>query len=104
MSAAHADLVSYLQHLAPTWRKTQQEGFARLLAALLERPTLCLTELARAFPRPAQPLPAADHPVHDHGDLAAHRAGVPRRDRGRGAGPRGIVRRCSARRDARRYV
>ena len=56
MSAAYADLVSYVQHLAPTWRKTQHEGFAQLLAALLERPTLCLSELARAFPHPAQPL------------------------------------------------
>jgi len=56
MSAAYADLVTYVQHLAPTWRKTQQEGFAQLLGALLERPTLCATELARAWPRPAQPL------------------------------------------------
>jgi len=56
MSAAYADLVSYVQHLAPTWRKTQHAGFAQLLAALLERPTLCLSELARAFPHPEQPL------------------------------------------------
>lgn len=56
MSAAYADLVRYVQHLAPTWRKTQQEGFAQLLAALLERPTLCETELARAWPRSEQPL------------------------------------------------
>lgn len=56
MCAAYADLVSYVQHLAPTWRKTQHAGFALVLAALLERPTLCLTELARAFPRPEQPL------------------------------------------------
>jgi hypothetical protein len=56
MSAAYADLVSFVQHLAPTWRKTQHEGFAQLLAALLERPTLCTTELARAWPRPDQPL------------------------------------------------
>src|SRR5688572_2604495 len=32
MSAAYADLVCYVQHLAPTWRKTQHEGFAQLLA------------------------------------------------------------------------
>ena len=56
MSAAYADLVSFVQALAPTWRKTQHEGFAQLLAALLERPTLCETELARAWPRPEQPL------------------------------------------------
>ena len=56
MSAAYADLISYGQHLAPTWRKTQHEGFAQVLAALLERRTLCLTDLARAFPCPARPL------------------------------------------------
>jgi hypothetical protein len=56
MSAAYADLVSFVQHLAPTWRKAQHEGFAHLLAALLERPTRCETELARAWPRPDQPL------------------------------------------------
>ena len=56
MGAAYADVVSFVQHLAPTWRKTQQEGFAQLLGALLERPTLCATELARAWPRPDQPL------------------------------------------------
>jgi hypothetical protein len=56
MSAAYADLVHFVQSLAPTWRKTQHAGFAHLLGALLERPTLCLTELARAWPRPDQPL------------------------------------------------
>jgi hypothetical protein len=56
MSAAYADLVSFVEGLAPTWRKTQHAGFAQLLAALLERPTLCETELARAWPRPEQPL------------------------------------------------
>jgi hypothetical protein len=56
MSAAYADLVSFVQSLAPTWRQTQHEGFAQLRAALLERPTLCATELARAWPRPEQPL------------------------------------------------
>jgi len=56
MAAAYADVVTYVQHLAPTWRKTQHEGFAHLLAAVLERPTLCETELARAWPQPDQPL------------------------------------------------
>src|SRR5438067_10702848 len=56
MSAAYADLVTYVQALGPTWRKTQHAGFAQLLAAVLERPTLCETELARAWPRPDQPL------------------------------------------------
>src|SRR5690348_2546108 len=40
----------------PTWRKTQHRGFAYLLGALLERPTLCETELARAWPEAGQPL------------------------------------------------
>jgi DDE family transposase len=56
MSAAYADLVGFVQTLAPTWRKTQHEGFAQLLAALLERPTLCLTDLARAWPQHDRPL------------------------------------------------
>src|SRR4051794_11688040 len=38
MSAACADLVSDVQHRAPTWRKTQHAGFAQVLAALLARP------------------------------------------------------------------
>jgi hypothetical protein len=56
MSAAYADLLSFVQSLAPTWRQTQHVGFAHLLGALLERPKLCLTELARAWPEAAQPL------------------------------------------------
>ena len=56
MPPAYADLVTYIQDLAPTWRKTQHVGFAQLLGALLERPTLCETELARAWPEAAHPL------------------------------------------------
>jgi hypothetical protein len=56
MAVAYADLLSFVQSLAPTWRKTQQVGFAHLLEALLERPRLCPTELARAWPQPTQPL------------------------------------------------
>jgi hypothetical protein len=56
MSPAYAELLTYIQTLAPTWRKTQHVGFASLLGALLERPTLCETELARAWPEAAQPL------------------------------------------------
>jgi len=57
MYPAYAELLTYIQDLAPTWRKTQHVGFAHLLGALLERPTLCETELARAWP-------AAPHPLH----------------------------------------
>ena len=56
MSTAYAEVLTYIQDLAPTWRKTQHEGFAHLLEALLERPTLGETELARAWPEAAQPL------------------------------------------------
>ncbi|HLH22814.1 MAG TPA: transposase [Chloroflexota bacterium] len=56
MHPAYAELLTYIQDLAPTWRKTQHVGFAQLLGALLERPTLCETELARAWPTAAQPL------------------------------------------------
>ena len=52
--APYAELRAYVQHLAPTWRKPQHENFARLIAALFERPTLCVSELARAWPRPSQ--------------------------------------------------
>lgn len=52
----YAEIQTYVQHLAPTWRKTQHENFARLLTALFDRPSLCLSELARTFPRPDQPL------------------------------------------------
>jgi hypothetical protein len=56
MPPAYAELLTYIQDLAPTWRKTQHVGFAHLLGALLERPMLCETELARAWPDAAQPL------------------------------------------------
>lgn len=53
---AYADVLSFVQHLTPSWRKSQHANLACLTLALLERPSLCLCELARAFPRPAQPL------------------------------------------------
>ena len=54
--APYAEIRSYVQHLAPTWRATQHENFARLIGAVFERPTLCVSELARAWPTPSQPL------------------------------------------------
>lgn len=56
MATSYSDLLGFVQHLTPTWRKTQHVNLALLLAALLERPTLCLSELARAYPSPTQPL------------------------------------------------
>ena len=52
----YADVLIFVQHVAPTWRKPQQANLAHLVQALLERPTLCLSELARAFPAPDRPL------------------------------------------------
>jgi hypothetical protein len=53
---AYAHVLSFVQHLTPSWRKSQQANLAHLTMALLERPSLCLCELARAFPRPEQSL------------------------------------------------
>ena len=52
----YAEIYQFVQSLAPTWRKTQHTNLAQLVCALLERPRLCLSELARAWPRPDQPL------------------------------------------------
>ena len=54
--APYAELRTFVQHLAPTRRRTQHENFARLIAALFARPTLCVSELARAWPASSQPL------------------------------------------------
>ncbi len=56
MTTRYCEIRAFVQHLAPTWRKTQHENFARILAALLERPSLVLSELARAMPRSDQTL------------------------------------------------
>ena len=55
-ASPYAALCTFVQHLAPTWCATQQRNFAHLLAALIERPELCLSELARAWPHHRQPL------------------------------------------------
>ncbi len=54
--APYAEILSFVQHLAPTWRTPQQASLAQLVAALLDRPSLCLTNLARGLPRADQPL------------------------------------------------
>jgi hypothetical protein len=56
MIIAYPLIRAFVQQLTPTWRKTQQENLAQVVAAILERPSLCLSELARAMPRPDQPL------------------------------------------------
>lgn len=55
-SLPYAALRLFVQHLAPTWRKTQQDNFTQLITSLVERPQLCLSELVRTWPRPDQPL------------------------------------------------
>ena len=52
----YAEVYSFVQSLTPSWRKTQHTNLAHLVCALLERPRLCLSELARAWPRADQPL------------------------------------------------
>jgi hypothetical protein len=52
----YAAILAFVQHSAPTWRKTQHVNFARLVAALLERENLALSDLVRALPEPTQPL------------------------------------------------
>jgi hypothetical protein len=54
--APYGEILSFVQHLAPTWRTPQQASLAQLIAALLDRPSLCLTNLARGLPRSDQPL------------------------------------------------
>lgn len=50
------EVVTFVQHLAPTWRKEVQRTCAEVLAAFWDRSCLCLSDLARALPAPAQPL------------------------------------------------
>ena len=52
----YREIFAFVQHLAPTWRKTQQTNFAQVIRALCERENLALSDLARAFPRPTQRL------------------------------------------------
>lgn len=56
MGVSYKDLLGFVQHSAPTWRKTQHVNMALLLDALLQRPALCLSEIARAYPCASQPL------------------------------------------------
>lgn len=56
MALPYPSLLTFVQHLTPTWRVTQQRMLAQVVRALIERPTLRLAELARALPNAAQPL------------------------------------------------
>ncbi|MGQ9556043.1 MAG: transposase [Anaerolineae bacterium] len=50
MATEYRDVFTFVQHLAPTWRKSQHEVMAQVVRGLLERPTLCETEIARSLP------------------------------------------------------
>jgi Transposase DDE domain len=50
MSLTYADVLTFVQNLTPTWVKPQQAMLSHVLCALAERPSLCLSELARALP------------------------------------------------------
>ena len=56
MIEQYPQTLGFVQHLAPTWRKTQHRNLAQLLTAILDRPTLCLSQLARSMPKSDQPL------------------------------------------------
>lgn len=47
MSITYADAVTFVQHLALIWVKTQHTILAQVLSALTKRPSLCPTESAR---------------------------------------------------------
>jgi hypothetical protein len=52
----YPQILAFVQQIAPTWCKPQHLNFAQLIEALLERENLALSDLARALPRPTQPL------------------------------------------------
>jgi len=56
MAVSYNESLSFVQHIAPTWRKTQHVNLALLLSFLLQCQTLCLLDLARAYPFQKQPL------------------------------------------------
>jgi hypothetical protein len=56
MAVSYNESLSFVQHIAPTWRKTQHVNLALLLSSLFECQTLCLSDLARAYPFQKQPL------------------------------------------------
>src|SRR4051794_29940221 len=61
--ASYARLLPLVKAVCPFLRATQAANWTWLVVALLTRRTLCLTTLAKAFPRPATRRTAA--PKHD---------------------------------------
>jgi len=52
----YAEILAFVQQIAPTWCKPQHVNFAQLIGALLDRENLALSDLARAWPDFDQPL------------------------------------------------
>jgi hypothetical protein len=50
------EVVTFVRHLAPTWRKELHQTCAEVLAAFWDRSCLCLSDLARALPAPQHSL------------------------------------------------
>ncbi|HEY8743575.1 MAG TPA: transposase, partial [Chloroflexota bacterium] len=50
------EVVTFVRHLAPTWRKELHQTCAEVLAAFWDRSCLCLSDLARALSAPEQSL------------------------------------------------
>jgi hypothetical protein len=65
MALADCDVLTFVQALTLTWRKSQQVMLAYLIQALQERPSLCPTDIARALP----PGPHSRTPQSLHGRL-----------------------------------
>lgn len=62
MPLEYCDALTAVQALTLTWRKSQQVMLAQIIRALLERPSLCPTDLARALP--AGPHSQAPQSLH----------------------------------------
>lgn len=56
MTPSIAEVVTFVQHLAPTWRKELQQTCAEVLEAFWDRSCLCLSDLAQAPLAPEQSL------------------------------------------------
>jgi hypothetical protein len=62
MAIEQCDALTFVQDLAPSWRKPQQVMLAEVIRALVERPTLTLTDIARSLPAGPHASPAT--PLH----------------------------------------
>ena len=80
MAPAYHDVLTFVQHLAPTWRKTQHVVLTQILLALLQRPRLSPTEIARGMPCESQRNPT--RPLHGRQKRVDRFLSNPRLDEG----------------------